>query len=488
MAPPSVGRRNGQRQPLLAFISLLATLECAPSGEVGGELVGSSPPSGGGATAATLQVDIGVSQGPFHFSPGKQLGSVHMGDDPAVYGSATMSALRALGLRAARVWVKFKDAHTNGVSSYYIYLDRWHGLADVLLVNWRTGYDLVGTGGWTESTLAAAQRDLMAALKSRYPKIELIECENEPDHEVGDMTAYYLRYKLLYKVVNDVNALGLPGPPLKIRGPVTTSPAFVRPFLDQYVADGDPGKRLDFIAYHQYLLAAGCSDPSCNKDNPAMVRNERAAVSAHLSARGLPTTLPIYVTETGIFPGAAASSLGFEPDLHVQTAGMAAMHYYYLEQPLLHPFHWTIDHPTNDRKDMFLDTAAGTPRPYYNLQRLQGMLPAMRHSSSTSLSSRGIGLGSLAGGDTTTVAVMSWNYQWTGSTYYDAAVSIANLPSAFRTRNVRVERWYIPNHIHEGGLIQVENTVIGPRTGGSYTTSAHRYNANEVRLLRLTAL
>jgi len=438
--------------------------------------------------AATITVDTGASQGLFNFSAGKQLSSVHMADDKAVYSSPTMYLLDALDLRRVRVWIKFKDAHANGASSYFTYLDRWNGLADILLANWRTGYDLIGTGGWTESSLTAANRDLMTTFKTRYPKLELIEAENEPDWEIKDMAAYYQRYKLLYKVIGDVNAKGLPGPALKIGGPVTTRPSYVAQFLDMYVADTDSRKRLDFISYHQYLFASGCSGTNCNKDNPALVRNERSTVDSLLSARGLSTNRPIHVTETGIFPGAATSGTDFPTDLHIQTAGLAAMHYYYLGQPRLYPYHWTVDHPTADRKDMFLDTANGVARPYYNMQRLQGMLPATRYSSSTSLSSRGIGLGSLAGGDTTTVAVMSWNYQWTGSTYYDAAVSIANLPSAFRTRNVRVERWYIPNHIHEGGLIQVENTVIGPRTGGSYTTSAHRYNANEVRLLRLTAL
>jgi len=439
-----------------------------------------------GATA-TINVDAGASQGLYNFSLGKQLSSIHMADDPAVYGSATMYLLDKLELRRARVWVKFKDAHTNGASSYYAYLDRWDGLADVLLVNWRTGYDWIGTNGWTETSLAAAQRDLMVTLKTRYPKMELIEAENEPDAEIGDMATYYLRYKLLYKVIYDVNALGLPGPPLKIGGPVSTSPSHVGAFLDQYVADSDSRKRLDFISYHQYLFSTSCGVSNCNKDNPALVATERATVDALLTARGLNTNRPIHVTETGLFPTSGASPLDFNTDLHIQTAALAAMHYYYVAQPRLYAYNWTVDHPANDRKDMFFDTANGVARPFYNMQRLQGMLPATRYSSSTSLSSRGIGLGSLAGADASIVTVMSWNYQWTGSTYYDAAISLVNLPSAFRTKNVRVERWYVPNHIHDGGLLQVENTVIGPRTSGTYATSAHRYNPNEVRLLRLTA-
>ncbi len=49
-------------------------------------------------------------------------------------------------------------------------------------------------GTLTEAELFAAQRDMLAHYKQRYPKIEFVESEAEPPV----IAAYYPKYRLLY--------------------------------------------------------------------------------------------------------------------------------------------------------------------------------------------------------------------------------------------------------------------------------------------------
>ena len=119
------------------------------------------------------------------------------------------------------MWLSFTQTYdvatrTPDYAKWYEYLDTYSGLASTLILNWRSDYDpLVTEGTLTEAELFAAQRDMLAHYKQRYPKIEFVESEAEPPV----IAAYYPKYRLLYRVVNAVNALGLPGPALKVGGP-----------------------------------------------------------------------------------------------------------------------------------------------------------------------------------------------------------------------------------------------------------------------------
>jgi hypothetical protein len=303
------------------------------------------------------------------------------------------------------------------------------------------------------------------------------------------MTAYYQQYRFIYRVVNEVNAMGLPGPPLRVGGPTVDifSTLRIGAFLDRYRADPDPAKRLDFVAYHQYLVNTDPSRPwDADKVNPAKLATERAQLDALLAARGLPS-LPAMVSEIGIFPGTRETPLGLEADWHVQAAALASMQYHYAGQRAVFPFHWTVDHPENDRKDLFVDTAGGVPRPYLQLLLMLSALPATRYqATSDALSPAGIGVYGLAAASPTKVAVMTWNYQWTGQASYDSRIVLSNLPGAFRTANVLVERYRIAGDVHQGDLVPVERFVIGPRGGGGYTGQTLPLGPNELRLTVLT--
>jgi hypothetical protein len=438
-------------------------------------------------TPNTVTVDMAQNLGAFGFSLGRQVSSV---SNSWNFGPGTLGKVTELDPVRFRIWLEFKQgydvvARTPKYDWYYGYGDTYSSRSDILLVNWRTDYDPLVTGGsWTESDLVAKETSMLAHYKQRWPKITLLECENEP----SDMTSYYAKYKICYRIVNNVNAMGLAGGAIQVGGPVThsASTSTIGSFLDRYVADGNTAKKLDFIAYHQYLFG-NSTDPYANKDNPAMVAGERAAINSLLSARGLSTSRAIYVTEMGIFPIDRESGLGFEADLLIQATGLASLQYYYAGQSSLVPFHWTLDHPDNDRKDMFVDTADGVARPYYNMMKMSSMLPSTRYrATSSTLGSTGLGVYGLAGGSSSRIAVMTWNYQWTGMTTYDSTITVSNLPSSFRTMNVQVERYRILTGQYEGDLLRVENTVIGPRTSGTYYGATHPLPPNELRLLVLT--
>jgi hypothetical protein len=152
----------------------------------------------GGNLASTVTVDLSASQGAFPFALGGQLSAT---PNSWNYGSSTMDELNALRLQRTRVWLKFNDS-----SDQSSYLATYSSLASSLLVNWQSGYDTLIGNGWTADQIFAAERDELADYKSRYPKIQYLEVENEAIPTTADIPAYYLKYQLMYKVVNAVNA------------------------------------------------------------------------------------------------------------------------------------------------------------------------------------------------------------------------------------------------------------------------------------------
>lgn len=439
----------------------------------------------------TVSVDLAAPTGQFPYGLGRQLSAIPRNWN---YGPDTYANLEALRLQRARVWLRFTyswdlETGTPAYANEYDYLDTYHARAGSILVNWRSDYDPLVTGGsWSAGQLFTATRDMLAHYKQRYPKIEHIEVENEEIWHPDDAPPYYEKYRHMYRVVNAVNAMGLPGPPLQVGGPALDifSEWRLGAFLDVYRDDPRPDKRLDFVSYHQYLINTGEGDWTVTKRRPAMVADERIRLDALLGARGLPP-VPAMITEIGVFPGTRESTLGFHADLHIQAAGVASLHYFYAGQPGMVPFDWTIWHPENSRKDLFVDRAVGVPRPYYNALRALSMLPADRFpASSDILTPEGIGVYGLAGAEAGRVAVMTWNYQWTRPGTYDSRIVIRNFPPAYRTSNVLVTRYRIPNDVHAGDLLMVEQFVIRPRTAGTYYAQTLPMRPNELRLLVLT--
>ncbi len=432
-------------------------------------------------SSISLTSDFIINEGLFKHSLARRLSSV---PGQSAYDVATWNRLNSLGLVQARVWLRFKYIYnvttkTPNYTSYQTYMDNWNNGASSLYLNWRSDYEeLMASGNWTYNELLAAQTDALTHFKTRYPNIEFIEAENELMDTY--MTVYYASYKLINQAVNAVNAKNLPGVQLKIGGPTTSAPStwYIGKFLDNYTNDTDPNKKLDFISYHQYLF-------NDTKDNPAQVATERSTINSLLSARGLPA-LPVYISETGIFQVDVSSPLGLPADYNIQAAGITAMYYFYVNQPNMYPFSWTVRHPTNPRKNLFVDYLGGVPRPFYNALEMMTMLPNTRFSSTTSLDVNGLGVGTLAGGTSTKVAVLSWNYQWVNPTSFSVDLLLKNLPEAFKIQNVRVERYLLDSNQQSGELMKFEDAIYPAFTSGEYRAT-FMHNPNAIRLIVLTA-
>ncbi|WP_043198411.1 hypothetical protein [Pseudomonas putida] len=448
----------------------------------------------------TVVADFSAPQGLFKFSLGRQLSSTP--GHGTSFSPAIVKHLRRLGGVRARVWIEFDQAYDlkerePRYSNLGQYLERWRDLSNRLLLNWRSNYEHVLKGEISVDEMRSLQVEMMAYYKALCPTIEWVEAENEPS---SSMVEYYTRYQFITSVVNEVNARNLPGPSMGIGGPTinTFDEEKLWTFLNCYRDDNTSDKRLDFIAYHQYLFGRS-DDPLENKDFPAMVKHERDTLENMLKEYSL-EHIPAFVSETGFFPIDRASSRGFNYDLHIQAAGMAAMDYFYVQQSRIIPFHWTVIHPDNGRKNYFANQASdgiakpdllgdvkdGTPRPFYLLSLMQTLLPNMRFYSSTHLCERGLGVGTLAGGDHNKVAVLSWNYQWSHDVTHDIQLEMVGLPEAFKRNKVRVLRYRIAPDKHHGSLddMKVEDDLQGPLSSGSYSHRAlHEPNAVRLTLL-----
>ena len=100
---------------------------------------------------------------------------------------------------------------------------------------------------------------------------------------------YYDFYKLGYQAVNEANEeLGLEGGQrILVGGPVVTGNIMEKldSFLKNYSSDTAPGKRLDFVSWHEY-----------DQDMEATVYREQA-VNSLLELHGIQDSLPMFVSE-----------------------------------------------------------------------------------------------------------------------------------------------------------------------------------------------
>ncbi len=100
---------------------------------------------------------------------------------------------------------------------------------------------------------------------------------------------YYRFYRLAYQAVNEVNAeLKLAGDDrILVGGPNVVRDAMValNHFFENFSRDGSPDKRLDFVTWHEY------------HNRYADTAHRQAEVRQMLALNGLPTDLPMFITE-----------------------------------------------------------------------------------------------------------------------------------------------------------------------------------------------
>jgi len=406
-----------------------------------------------------LQADFAASQGNFNHQPGRALSAT-----PGRSGLSDeeWQALKSLQCEYVRLWLMVQlvlnpetKKETFGDAVMANYFAKYSAITQKILVNFPFGKhyrELVAKGKWTEAEYADEMTKLLEYFKRHYPKIEFIEVDNEPNGGGEKPAEYYLTYSKACSVVAKINskiaAGSLPGPALKVGGPtlykmdVPECKKWLEPFLNAYLADPSPGKRLDFISYHQYLLREfpKLQDTEIFKDSPARVSGERAMIDAALKAHGLPV-VPFMITEGGLYAGEQPEPTPSR-EFFIKAAGQLALDYFYLNQNGIIPYRWTVD-AIQPVKCMFTRDAngkwTGEPRPFYHATHFETQLPAQRYASETLLDAKGMGVGTLAGGSPRKVAVLVWNYQWKNAAAKDFKLNLKNLPPIFQLKPVQVK-------------------------------------------------
>ncbi len=349
-----------------------------------------------------------------------------------------------------RVWLignSFYNEMTGqvNISTVSKYLTDASKISDYILLNCS---NLGVVKGWSDNEEEKTIRltKILKELKFNFPQIKYIEVTNEPDYSHEGVTPenYYNFYKIYNNAVNKVNAELKPKIPLLIGGPSVSqfSLEWLRPFLDAYAKDSSPDKRLDFISYHGYYSKLD-TEYNLFKDDPSVVKGQREMLNKELKNRGISIEIPVFVTETGMYPGPAFDDFNTIKNDHLrQASGMASLLYWYLNtNDNTYPFNWVMRHRKEGRKDQlvtrdqwqqpFVNTRKFTP--YGNMMLMMSKMKKNKISSNvTSTINKGKGLYSLATSDSTGVSVMIWNYQGKGTEGYDAEINIENLPKSLK--------------------------------------------------------
>ncbi len=361
---------------------------------------------------------------------------------------------------------------------------------------------------------------IMTDLKRRYPQIRYVEAFNEPDHNLAKNVTpagLYDYYKVYYEAVNEINRELQPQVPLEIGGPgyMQYNETWMYAFLDRYVADPSPDKRLDFLSWHAYgEFPEGTGDSEgprafhFYKGDPSEIAGQRKLLNAALSSRGLDTEIPAFITETGIYPGPSFDHKDDpRPDYLIGAAGVPALHYWYMEQPHTYPFNWVVRHYAEERKDQLItrfrdgkhitvgggDNAESLPinifTPYGNALKMMAMLKKERVTAQSDALEEGKGIYSIATKDEYGAAVMVWNYQHIGEQTYTVTIDLDELPANLRGRPVRQQMFRIDDQVSNywadptrANLQMVSESVVEP--GESYSVKVS-LTANALQLIVL---
>jgi hypothetical protein len=318
---------------------------------------------------------------------------------------------------------------------------------------------------------------VLGELKRRFPNIRYIEAFNEPDHNLAKAVTpegLYDYYRVYYEAVNDVNRELRPTKPLQLgaAGYMQFNELWLRAFLDRYKADPSPGKRLDFISYHDYgEFPPGDGDKAgprayhFYKGDPSEIAGQRAKLETELRRRRLPATIPSFITELGIYPGPSFDNQrDARPDYLISAAGNSSLIYWLMEQPRTVPFNWVLRHFGEERKDQLVTRAndgkpmpvkAGEPKPvptgiftpYGNAMLMMSKLKDERVVARSTGLTGGKGVYAIATKDASGAAVMVWNYQHTDARSVDVTLDLGTLPANLRGKRLRQRSFRIDDRV-----------------------------------------
>lgn len=190
-----------------------------------------------------------------------------------------------------------------------------------------------------------------------------------------------------------------------------------------------------------------------------------------------------------MYPSPLVDDVGYmRNDQLRQAAGMASMMYWFLESDKIYPFNWNMRHNKEGRKDQLVtrDEFGDLMRhnnkftPYGNSILMFSKMKKTRVSvSSSSPITKGKGLYTLASSDFSGVSAMIWNFQGVNNTGYKVSVNFSNLPSSFKSKNLRVKIYRIDSrtsnyhaNLEKANLQLVEEKIYEPAK--SYSTQVER--------------
>ncbi|HMO26546.1 MAG TPA: hypothetical protein PKB10_09765 [Tepidisphaeraceae bacterium] len=347
-----------------------------------------------------------------------------------LHGDGDLKWLSTLKLRCLKVWIAVGDPQR-----YHDYLRSAESVSEEVMINVGTGQ----TARDPAQSLDAFTRELyefLLAIKRNHPKVVWVECLNEYRPRSGDwrdpnrFDEYFAFFESFRVAVDRVNRELSPERPLLLGGPVTTqfSEVWFHELLDRL---DQKSLSIDFLSYHQYLFHR-------MRGRPARIRPERAVLSGMLERRGInPRSMPMFVTEIGVFPGGPYQNTGeFDADLVTQAAGILSSNYWYIEQadgdarrgsPL--PFQWVTRHGQHAWKNQLVADRDGVPTPQGHALRLLSLLHRDRlAAASDAIDADGVGVYVLATGGPAAVSALLWNYQWIdGRTTHEVTVRLTGV-------------------------------------------------------------
>jgi hypothetical protein len=171
---------------------------------------------------------------------------------------------------------------------------------------------------------------------------------------------------------------------------------------------------------------------------------------------------------------------------------MQTLAYYYASSGMDAALHWVFRHPSNERKSMFAG-ADGRVHPYVNLVRMQRRMKSRRvAATSDGLSPAGLGVNVLATADSSGVAVLTTNYQWTtGHATHDVSMDV-DLPDRLAHRRLRLDHYLIDsttrNDAHDpisSDLQRVDRRTV---SAGAAVRTTFRLEPNALSLVVLTPM
>ncbi|ANI89618.1 hypothetical protein A9P82_10155 [Arachidicoccus ginsenosidimutans] len=464
----------------------------------------SQPSKPDSTSTASIQVDCGDVYGTFDNSLYRRANITFTGGN---VGSNPLKAIdndylieKGIAQKAARLFISVNTINDLGISNYDNYVADAKRVPEKLLVN--------VSGSVTGSITDTAQyrtlvRQLLTHFKAIASNIVYIEATNEYDlfsPAISDEDYYNIYYKIIYQEVNRYNASLPEGQmPLQVGGPCISqwNSTKMQNFINNYAADTDHNKRLDFISYHEYC--SWNTKGETNTDHLIQLGTRRSNIENWLTAKGLSADIPAFITEHGIFPGNKLYESG---NPYTEAGGMlmaaasaATYNYYYVTtgNNKMFPFFWDTRLTDHNEKSFFADNTkygVNVPTTFGNTILALSQMDSIRIKSTSAPidNTTGFGVYCLATKDANSVTALVWNWQHRNSATHTVDVSFSNLPSAFSGKKVKMTRSVIDS-THSNFLYDASHANL-QTVDSSADFNISKYSItlapNVVSLIRLT--